>query len=85
MKLNTPQLPLSPASVSPRFFHSPGANVCSTVCAADDDVSHCASSAVNGYKAWSSLTCHQRAKVLLGCDTLTFTHQTQRQLFEPLS
>ncbi|TMS15536.1 Aldehyde dehydrogenase family 16 member A1 [Larimichthys crocea] len=53
-------------SQSHSLCDSKGANVCSTVCAADDDVSHCASSAVNGYKAWSSLTCHQRAKVLLG-------------------
>lgn len=44
---------------------SKGGNVCSTVCAVEDDVSQCASSAVNGYKAWSGLTCHQRAKVLL--------------------
>ncbi|XP_044036203.1 aldehyde dehydrogenase family 16 member A1 [Siniperca chuatsi] len=44
---------------------SKGGNVCSIVCAAEDDVSQCASSAVNGYKAWSGLTCYQRAKVLL--------------------
>uniref|UniRef100_A0A8D3B6Q7 Aldehyde dehydrogenase 16 family, member A1 n=1 Tax=Scophthalmus maximus TaxID=52904 RepID=A0A8D3B6Q7_SCOMX len=44
---------------------SKGANVCSTLCAAEDDVSQCASSAVNGYKAWSGMTCYNRAKVLL--------------------
>uniref|UniRef100_A0A3Q3LP88 Aldehyde dehydrogenase 16 family, member A1 n=1 Tax=Labrus bergylta TaxID=56723 RepID=A0A3Q3LP88_9LABR len=44
---------------------SKGGNVCSVVCAVEDDVSQCASSAVSGYKAWSGLTCHQRAKVLL--------------------
>ncbi|XP_033501148.2 aldehyde dehydrogenase family 16 member A1 [Epinephelus lanceolatus] len=44
---------------------SKGVNVCSTVCAVEEDVSQCASSAVNGYKAWSSLSCYQRAKVLL--------------------
>ncbi|XP_042371004.1 aldehyde dehydrogenase family 16 member A1-like [Plectropomus leopardus] len=47
---------------------SKGGNVCSTVCAVDDDVSQCASSAVNGFKAWSGLSCHQRAKVLLRGD-----------------
>lgn len=44
---------------------SKGGNVCSTVCAVDDDVIQCASSAVNGHKAWSGLSCSQRAKVLL--------------------
>ncbi|KAI3359371.1 hypothetical protein L3Q82_002874 [Scortum barcoo] len=44
---------------------SNGGSLCSTVSAVEDDVSQCASSAVNGYKAWSGLTCHQRAKVLL--------------------
>ncbi|KAK2832866.1 hypothetical protein Q5P01_016755 [Channa striata] len=44
---------------------SKGTNVCSIVCAEEDDISLCASSAVNGFKAWSSLTCYQRAKVLL--------------------
>ncbi|XP_070704661.1 aldehyde dehydrogenase family 16 member A1 [Pempheris klunzingeri] len=44
---------------------STGATVCSTVCAVDDDVSQCASSAASGYEAWGSLTCYQRAKVLL--------------------
>ncbi|KAM9346112.1 aldehyde dehydrogenase family 16 member A1 [Symphorus nematophorus] len=42
-----------------------GGNVCSTVCAVEDDVTQCASAAVNGYKAWGGLTCSQRAKVLL--------------------
>lgn len=51
-----------------------GGNVCNTVCAVEDDVSQCASSAVNGYKAWSGLTCYQRAKVLLRYVKLTFTH-----------
>ncbi|XP_067427205.1 aldehyde dehydrogenase family 16 member A1 [Thunnus thynnus] len=44
---------------------SKGGNVCSTVCAVEDDISQVASSAVNGYKAWSGLSCYQRAKVLL--------------------
>ncbi|XP_073349844.1 aldehyde dehydrogenase family 16 member A1 [Pagrus major] len=44
---------------------SKGVNVCSTVCAVKDDISQCASSAVNGFKAWSTLSCYQRAKVLL--------------------
>ncbi|XP_008329004.2 aldehyde dehydrogenase family 16 member A1 [Cynoglossus semilaevis] len=45
---------------------SRGAGVCfSTVCAAEEDVSQCASSALSGYKAWSGMTCHDRAKVLL--------------------
>ncbi|XP_026202734.1 aldehyde dehydrogenase family 16 member A1 [Anabas testudineus] len=42
-----------------------GGNVCTTVCAVEDDISQCASSAVNGFKAWSSQTCYQRAQVLL--------------------
>ncbi|XP_051796923.1 aldehyde dehydrogenase family 16 member A1 [Acanthochromis polyacanthus] len=44
---------------------SKGTVVCSTTLAKEDDISQCASSSVNGYKAWSSLTCFQRAKVLL--------------------
>lgn len=52
-------------------LRSPGGNVCSTVCAVEDDVSQCASSAVNGYKAWSGMTCYNRAKVLLRSDTLS--------------
>lgn len=50
------------------FFHSfwsPGVDVCSAVCAVEDDISQCASSALNGFKAWSVLSCYQRAKVLL--------------------
>uniref|UniRef100_UPI003AB030D8 aldehyde dehydrogenase family 16 member A1 n=1 Tax=Centroberyx gerrardi TaxID=166262 RepID=UPI003AB030D8 len=42
-----------------------GGSVCSTVCAAENDISQCASSAVGGFKAWSGLSCYQRAKVLL--------------------
>merc|ERR1719357_631765 len=38
---------------------SKGGNVCSMVCAVEDDISQCASSAVNGYKAWSGLSCYQ--------------------------
>lgn len=49
----------------------PGGAAYSTVCAVDDDVSKCASSAANGYKVWSSLTCQQRAKVLLRYYKLT--------------
>lgn len=59
------------------FFHSSGTSggkVCSTVCAVEDDVSQCASSAVNGYKAWSGLSCYQRAKVLLRYNRLTLLH-----------
>lgn len=44
---------------------SKGVSVSSTVCAADEDISQCASSAASGFKAWSALTCQQRAKVLL--------------------
>ncbi|KAM9746576.1 aldehyde dehydrogenase family 16 member A1 [Menidia menidia] len=44
---------------------SKGGVVCNTACAEDEDISQCATSAVNGYKSWSSLTCFQRAKVLL--------------------
>lgn len=53
---------------------SPGGAVCSIVCTVDDDVSQCASSAVNGFKAWSDLTCHQRGKVLLKYNKLSFAH-----------
>ncbi|XP_062304719.1 aldehyde dehydrogenase family 16 member A1 [Osmerus eperlanus] len=59
-----------------KFFHpvdrqtrsvagSSGETVCSTVCAVQEDVSLSASSAASGFKYWSGLTCHQRAKVLL--------------------
>ncbi|XP_078125582.1 aldehyde dehydrogenase family 16 member A1 [Sander vitreus] len=44
---------------------SKGGHVCSTVCAVEADVSQAASSAVSGHKAWSGLSCYQRAKVLL--------------------
>ncbi|KAG7237471.1 hypothetical protein INR49_032338 [Caranx melampygus] len=44
---------------------SKGGNVCSTICAVQDDVSKCAVSAVSGYKAWSGMNCYNRAKVLL--------------------
>ncbi|XP_071330806.1 aldehyde dehydrogenase family 16 member A1 [Trachinotus anak] len=44
---------------------SKGGDVCSTVCAVEDDVSQCASSAASGYKAWSGMSCYNRAKVLL--------------------
>uniref|UniRef100_A0A3Q3WKF7 Aldehyde dehydrogenase domain-containing protein n=1 Tax=Mola mola TaxID=94237 RepID=A0A3Q3WKF7_MOLML len=62
---------------------STGGAVCSTVCAVGDDVSQCASSAANGYKAWSSLTCQQRAKVLLRLVSLLGQHgQCVSQLCE---
>uniref|UniRef100_G3NRB2 Aldehyde dehydrogenase domain-containing protein n=1 Tax=Gasterosteus aculeatus aculeatus TaxID=481459 RepID=G3NRB2_GASAC len=48
------------------FVDSKGGTVCSTACAAEDDVSQCAASAVKGHKAWGDLSCYQRAKVLLG-------------------
>lgn len=48
--------------------------MCSTVCAVEDDISQCASSAVNGFKAWSGLSCYQRAKVLLRYAKLSFLH-----------
>ncbi|XP_069381084.1 aldehyde dehydrogenase family 16 member A1 [Paralichthys olivaceus] len=44
---------------------SKGGDVCSIVCAADDDVSQCASLAVSGHRVWSRTTCYNRAKVLL--------------------
>uniref|UniRef100_A0A3B4GPD8 Aldehyde dehydrogenase 16 family member A1 n=1 Tax=Pundamilia nyererei TaxID=303518 RepID=A0A3B4GPD8_9CICH len=44
---------------------SKGSIVCSTACAEEADISQCASSAVNGFKSWSSLSCNERAKVLL--------------------
>ncbi|XP_036408841.1 aldehyde dehydrogenase family 16 member A1 [Megalops cyprinoides] len=40
-----------------------GQRLCSTVCAADEDVSLSASSSLTGFKAWSELSCYQRAKV----------------------
>ena len=47
--------------------------MCSTVCAVEDDISQCASAAVNGYTAWGGLTCYQRAKVLLRYSKLNFS------------
>lgn len=47
------------------LLDSKGAQVCSTVCAVEEDVSQCAASSVNGFKSWSGLNCQQRAKVLL--------------------
>uniref|UniRef100_A0A1A7WXC4 Aldehyde dehydrogenase 16 family, member A1 n=4 Tax=Iconisemion striatum TaxID=60296 RepID=A0A1A7WXC4_9TELE len=44
---------------------SKGGVVCSTVCSEDEDISRCSSSAITGYKCWSSLTCSQRSRVLL--------------------
>ncbi|KAK5599382.1 hypothetical protein CRENBAI_021932 [Crenichthys baileyi] len=44
---------------------SEGGVLCTTVCAEDDDISQCASSAATGYTSWSSLTCSQRSKALL--------------------
>ncbi|XP_068194032.1 aldehyde dehydrogenase family 16 member A1 [Antennarius striatus] len=44
---------------------STGGDACRTVCAVDEDVSQCASSAVSGFRLWSGLSCHQRARVLL--------------------
>ncbi|XP_071390873.1 aldehyde dehydrogenase family 16 member A1-like [Centroberyx affinis] len=42
-----------------------GGSVCSTVCATEDDISRCASSALAGFEAWSGLSCYRRAQVLL--------------------
>ncbi|XP_066498768.1 aldehyde dehydrogenase family 16 member A1 isoform X2 [Hoplias malabaricus] len=44
---------------------STGGAVCSIICAEDEDISSCASSASGGFKAWSELSGHSRAKVLL--------------------
>ncbi|KAJ8347318.1 hypothetical protein SKAU_G00287190 [Synaphobranchus kaupii] len=40
-----------------------GQRMWSTVCAAEEDVSLAALSSVSGFKVWSGLSCHQRAKV----------------------
>ncbi|KAI1884682.1 hypothetical protein AGOR_G00228930 [Albula goreensis] len=40
-----------------------GQRLGSTVCAEDEDVTKAATSAVSGFKAWSGLSCYQRAKV----------------------
>uniref|UniRef100_A0A667YFY3 Aldehyde dehydrogenase 16 family, member A1 n=1 Tax=Myripristis murdjan TaxID=586833 RepID=A0A667YFY3_9TELE len=53
---------------------SKGSAVCSTVCAVDHDVSKCVSSAVIGFKAWSSLSCFERAKVLLKMGSVLGQH-----------
>lgn len=63
---------------------SAGGSVCSTVCAVEDDITQCASSAANGFKAWSSQTCYQRAQVLLKYDSFTFRNP-QHILFQLLS
>ncbi|XP_034150993.1 aldehyde dehydrogenase family 16 member A1 isoform X2 [Esox lucius] len=44
---------------------SSGGSVCTTVCATDEDVSLSVSSGASGFKAWSALPCHVRAKTLL--------------------
>ncbi|KAJ7989919.1 hypothetical protein DPEC_G00309480 [Dallia pectoralis] len=44
---------------------SSGRCVCTTVCAADEDVILSVSSGASGFKAWSALPCHVRAKTLL--------------------
>ncbi|XP_063046894.1 aldehyde dehydrogenase family 16 member A1 [Engraulis encrasicolus] len=44
---------------------STGRAVCSLMCAVDEDVSSCVSSAASSFKAWSQLSCHQRATPLL--------------------
>lgn len=42
-----------------------GGVVCSVACAEEADISQCSSSSVTGFKEWSSLTCQQRAGVIL--------------------
>lgn len=54
------------------YIHLLSPGICSTVCAMEEDISQCASSAVHGFEAWSNLTCSQRAKVLLRFNN--FTH-----------
>ncbi|XP_076852487.1 aldehyde dehydrogenase family 16 member A1 [Brachyhypopomus gauderio] len=44
---------------------SSGAALCSIICAKDEDVSACVSSASAGFKAWSEQSAHHRSKVLL--------------------
>ncbi|KAL2101125.1 hypothetical protein ACEWY4_002886 [Coilia grayii] len=44
---------------------STGRVVCSLICAVEEDVSGCASSAAKSFKGWSELSCHQRAQPLL--------------------
>ncbi|XP_034046358.1 aldehyde dehydrogenase family 16 member A1 [Thalassophryne amazonica] len=45
--------------------NSKGEEVCRVLCAVEDDISECATSAVNGYRTWSGLSCSQRSKVML--------------------
>lgn len=52
-------------NIPPPTLCTADVSVCSTVCAKEEDISQCVSSAVEGYKAWNGLTCHHRAKVLL--------------------
>ncbi|XP_057717220.1 aldehyde dehydrogenase family 16 member A1 [Corythoichthys intestinalis] len=47
------------------LMDSKGGVVCSTLCALQDDITQCASSATKGFETWSSLSCYQRSKVLL--------------------
>ncbi|KAM6957463.1 aldehyde dehydrogenase family 16 member A1 [Aplochiton taeniatus] len=51
-----------------------GGDVCRTVCAVEEDIVQCASSMASGFKTWSGLTCHQRAKVLLGLVSVLQRH-----------
>ncbi|XP_062840788.1 aldehyde dehydrogenase family 16 member A1 [Trichomycterus rosablanca] len=44
---------------------STGGSLCSITVAEDEDTASCASSASAGFKAWSELSAHRRAKVLL--------------------
>ncbi|XP_061080748.1 aldehyde dehydrogenase family 16 member A1 [Conger conger] len=44
-----------------------GQGLCTTVCAAEEDIALAAASAVSGAKAWSGLSCHQRARVFHRC------------------
>ncbi|KAB5553526.1 hypothetical protein PHYPO_G00039670 [Pangasianodon hypophthalmus] len=44
---------------------SKGENLCSILCADDDDILSCASSAAAGFKVWKELSDNRRAKVLL--------------------
>lgn len=73
------ELPICPIAASKCFYNIKrsikkwkfaflcclGNIICSTICAENDDISQCASSAADGHQAWSDLTCHQRANVLL--------------------
>ncbi|KAI5097023.1 aldehyde dehydrogenase family 16 member A1 [Silurus meridionalis] len=46
---------------------SKGEKVCSILCANDEDILSCSSSAAAGFKVWKELSDAQRAKVLLSC------------------